>query len=172
MLGTRYGASLTGSTYSEQPLRRYNIEPFFFTSSVNWIPSRYQESASHGEGDRQSKTSGFKDYILMCAKTLLLPCLSYEHCIQHHPMRSHHHSLHQLYQHEKDHNIHHIHLWPRTRKETRSILRLLFICRVCVMIPLHSRYDVRPRWQNALHRPPCDPYGPWCQDKHYYLVSP
>ncbi|KAG2739118.1 hypothetical protein P692DRAFT_20756521, partial [Suillus brevipes Sb2] len=30
---------------------RYNIEPFFFTSSVNWIPSRYQEAPVHKEGD-------------------------------------------------------------------------------------------------------------------------
>jgi hypothetical protein len=43
MLGTRcltvyivqYGHSLTPA--------RYNIEPFFFASSANWIPSRYQE---------------------------------------------------------------------------------------------------------------------------------
>ncbi|KAG1736654.1 uncharacterized protein EDB91DRAFT_1141995 [Suillus paluster] len=31
---------------------KYNIEPFFFTSSINWIPSRYQEAPIHGEGDR------------------------------------------------------------------------------------------------------------------------
>ncbi|KAG1752049.1 hypothetical protein EDB19DRAFT_1845541 [Suillus lakei] len=30
---------------------RYNIEPFFFSSSTNWIPSRYQEEARHEEGD-------------------------------------------------------------------------------------------------------------------------
>lgn len=30
---------------------RYNIEPFFFSSSFNWIPARYQESV--GEGDRE-----------------------------------------------------------------------------------------------------------------------
>ncbi|KAJ8586909.1 hypothetical protein M405DRAFT_883012, partial [Rhizopogon salebrosus TDB-379] len=28
---------------------RYNVEPFFFTSSINWIPSRYQEAPNHGE---------------------------------------------------------------------------------------------------------------------------
>ena len=26
--------------------RRYNVEPFFFSSSLNWIPSRYQACAS------------------------------------------------------------------------------------------------------------------------------
>ncbi|KAG2071272.1 hypothetical protein BDR04DRAFT_1098684 [Suillus decipiens] len=31
---------------------RYDIEPFFFTSSINWIPSRYQEAPTHKEGDR------------------------------------------------------------------------------------------------------------------------
>ncbi|KAG1773588.1 hypothetical protein EV702DRAFT_1032842 [Suillus placidus] len=30
---------------------KYNIEPFFFTSSTNWIPSRYQEDVRHGVGD-------------------------------------------------------------------------------------------------------------------------
>ncbi|KAF9226325.1 hypothetical protein BS17DRAFT_729410 [Gyrodon lividus] len=30
---------------------KYNIEPFFFSSSANWIPSRYQEDPKHGEGD-------------------------------------------------------------------------------------------------------------------------
>lgn len=31
---------------------RYNIEPFFFSSALNWIPARYQEQAKDGEGDR------------------------------------------------------------------------------------------------------------------------
>lgn len=30
---------------------KYNIEPFFFSSSTNWIPSRYQEEVRHGDGD-------------------------------------------------------------------------------------------------------------------------
>ncbi|KJA24138.1 hypothetical protein HYPSUDRAFT_39284 [Hypholoma sublateritium FD-334 SS-4] len=30
---------------------KYNIEPFFFSSSLNWIPSRYVESVVPGEGD-------------------------------------------------------------------------------------------------------------------------
>ncbi|KAG1752038.1 hypothetical protein EDB19DRAFT_1628169, partial [Suillus lakei] len=30
---------------------KYNIEPFFFSSSANWIPSRYREEVRHGEGD-------------------------------------------------------------------------------------------------------------------------
>ncbi|KAH0835033.1 hypothetical protein J3R83DRAFT_10770 [Lanmaoa asiatica] len=32
---------------------RYNVEPFFFSSSANWIPSRYQEDAHPGKGDRE-----------------------------------------------------------------------------------------------------------------------
>ncbi|KAF8997735.1 hypothetical protein BDQ17DRAFT_1544282 [Cyathus striatus] len=30
---------------------KYNIEPFFFSSSLNWIPSRYQEDVKPGECD-------------------------------------------------------------------------------------------------------------------------
>ncbi|KAG2149644.1 hypothetical protein BD769DRAFT_1649081 [Suillus cothurnatus] len=30
---------------------KYNIEPFFFSSSTNWIPSRYREEVRHGVGD-------------------------------------------------------------------------------------------------------------------------
>ncbi|KAF8122700.1 hypothetical protein EV363DRAFT_1359507 [Boletus edulis] len=30
---------------------RYNIEPFFFASSANWIPSRYQEDPHDGQDD-------------------------------------------------------------------------------------------------------------------------
>ncbi|KAG1767591.1 hypothetical protein EV702DRAFT_748494 [Suillus placidus] len=30
---------------------KYNIEPFFFASSTNWIPSRYREDVRHGVGD-------------------------------------------------------------------------------------------------------------------------
>ncbi|KAG0699512.1 hypothetical protein DFH29DRAFT_1001932 [Suillus ampliporus] len=38
---------------------RYNVEPFFFTSSINWIPSRYQEAPIHGEGDHITITLPF-----------------------------------------------------------------------------------------------------------------
>ncbi|KAJ3563226.1 hypothetical protein NP233_g9074 [Leucocoprinus birnbaumii] len=31
--------------------RWYNIEPFFWSSSLNWIPSRYQEDPQNGKGD-------------------------------------------------------------------------------------------------------------------------
>jgi hypothetical protein len=46
MLGTRY---VVISTFN-RPLiaqcrsNRYNVEPFFFSSSINWIPSRYKVS--------------------------------------------------------------------------------------------------------------------------------
>lgn len=38
---------------------RYNIEPFFFTSSINWIPSRYQEAPVNKTGDHITITLPF-----------------------------------------------------------------------------------------------------------------
>ncbi|KAG2070561.1 hypothetical protein BDR04DRAFT_1099821 [Suillus decipiens] len=38
---------------------RYDIEPFFFTSSINWIPSRYQEAPTHKQGDHITVTLPF-----------------------------------------------------------------------------------------------------------------
>ncbi|KAG1805980.1 uncharacterized protein BJ212DRAFT_1486114 [Suillus subaureus] len=38
---------------------RYNIEPFFFTSSINWIPSRYQEAPIQNKGDHITITLPF-----------------------------------------------------------------------------------------------------------------
>lgn len=37
----------------------YNIEPFFFSSSANWIPSRYQEDPKPGQGDHITVTLPF-----------------------------------------------------------------------------------------------------------------
>lgn len=38
---------------------KYTIEPFFFTSSINWIPSRYQEAPRQGKGDHITITLPF-----------------------------------------------------------------------------------------------------------------
>ncbi|KAL4261704.1 hypothetical protein AB1N83_006669 [Pleurotus pulmonarius] len=38
---------------------RYNIEPFFFSSSLNWIPSRYQEDIRPKQGDHITITLPF-----------------------------------------------------------------------------------------------------------------
>ncbi|KAF5384252.1 hypothetical protein D9615_003334 [Tricholomella constricta] len=38
---------------------KYNIEPFFFSSSLNWIPSRYQENPQPGKGDHITITLTF-----------------------------------------------------------------------------------------------------------------
>ncbi|KAG6889951.1 hypothetical protein C0995_013478 [Termitomyces sp. Mi166 len=38
---------------------KYNIEPFFWSSSLNWIPSRYQENPIAGEGDHITITLTF-----------------------------------------------------------------------------------------------------------------
>jgi len=64
MLGTKYVLPFARLLAFMDLMHRYNIEPFFFTSSVNWIPSRYQEAFSHGSGDRNSKLS-----ILECRLT-------------------------------------------------------------------------------------------------------
>ncbi|KAI6021825.1 cora-like Mg2+ transporter protein-domain-containing protein [Pisolithus microcarpus] len=37
----------------------FNVEPFFFSSSTNWIPSRYQEDAKGGLGDHITVTLPF-----------------------------------------------------------------------------------------------------------------
>ncbi|KAK0499637.1 hypothetical protein EDD18DRAFT_1349831 [Armillaria luteobubalina] len=37
----------------------YNIEPFFFSSSLSWIPSRFQEDAQPGRGDHITITLTF-----------------------------------------------------------------------------------------------------------------
>ncbi|KAF8523160.1 hypothetical protein BU17DRAFT_20807, partial [Hysterangium stoloniferum] len=39
--------------------KKYNIEPFFWTSSVNWIPSRYQENPRAGQDDHITITLKF-----------------------------------------------------------------------------------------------------------------
>ncbi|KAF8344921.1 hypothetical protein F5887DRAFT_1282922 [Amanita rubescens] len=38
---------------------KYNIEPFFFSSSLNWIPSHFQEDLRHGVGDHLTITLPF-----------------------------------------------------------------------------------------------------------------
>ncbi|KDR77305.1 hypothetical protein GALMADRAFT_440828 [Galerina marginata CBS 339.88] len=38
---------------------KYNIEPFFFSSSLNWIPSRYEEEVRPGQGDHITITLTF-----------------------------------------------------------------------------------------------------------------
>lgn len=38
---------------------KYNIEPFFFSSSLNWIPSHYQEEVRRGKGDHITITLPF-----------------------------------------------------------------------------------------------------------------
>ena len=42
---------------------RYNIEPFFWSSSLSWIPSRFQEEIQPGIGDRKliKKISHFRN---------------------------------------------------------------------------------------------------------------
>ena len=43
MLGTRCDCSLLSHTHLINiHFNRYEIEPFFYSSSINWLPSRYQ----------------------------------------------------------------------------------------------------------------------------------
>ncbi|KAF7440188.1 hypothetical protein PC9H_000532 [Pleurotus ostreatus] len=48
---------------------RYNIEPFFFSSSINWIPARYQEEVRPKRGDRRSIDPTFYDSVTATPKT-------------------------------------------------------------------------------------------------------
>ncbi|KAG1896166.1 uncharacterized protein F5891DRAFT_1193400 [Suillus fuscotomentosus] len=54
---------------------RYNIEPFFFTSSINWIPSRYQEAPVHNKGDRKFKSSILRSMLMLCDRHHYYPAI-------------------------------------------------------------------------------------------------
>ena len=59
MLGTRWDVFDTNAfveIHFAGTFGRYNIEPFFFSSSLNWIPSRFQEEIQHRQGDRECVT--------------------------------------------------------------------------------------------------------------------
>ncbi|KAF9048217.1 hypothetical protein BDZ89DRAFT_1057791, partial [Hymenopellis radicata] len=47
---------------------KYNIEPFFFSSSISWIPSRFQEEVRPGKGDRTSVSPCYNhlDFLKAC----------------------------------------------------------------------------------------------------------
>ena len=51
MLGTRYVVLLHIRSFLKSP--RYEVEPSFFLSSVNSIPSNYQDDPKLPEGDRE-----------------------------------------------------------------------------------------------------------------------
>ncbi|KAG1883344.1 hypothetical protein F4604DRAFT_285195 [Suillus subluteus] len=59
MLGTTYVVVFLLIYLLRLLILRYNIEPFFFTSSINWIPSRYQEAPVHKKGDHITITLPF-----------------------------------------------------------------------------------------------------------------
>jgi hypothetical protein len=65
MLGTKYVLPFVRLLALMDLMHRYNIEPFF-TSSINRIPSRYQEAFSQGKGDRKSNIY-ILESRLMCA---------------------------------------------------------------------------------------------------------
>ena len=67
MLGTKYPYSilLSSSTYQRITFR-YNIEPFFWSSSLNWIPSRFQEEIKENVGDRESDLKYSLFFFLTC----------------------------------------------------------------------------------------------------------
>jgi len=54
------------SPWTDSSVERYNVEPFFWSSSLGWIPSRFQESVVPGDGDRQ--------YRMLCPKAPLISC--------------------------------------------------------------------------------------------------
>lgn len=49
-----FNLSVNLQTQNQNPTQyRYDVEPFFWTSSINWIPARYQENINAGTGDRE-----------------------------------------------------------------------------------------------------------------------
>ncbi|KAF8236168.1 hypothetical protein L208DRAFT_1253151 [Tricholoma matsutake] len=50
---------------------RFNIEPFFFSSSLNWIPSRYQEEVQDRKGDHVTVTLTFLKSIQIPNRSLV-----------------------------------------------------------------------------------------------------
>ena len=81
MLGTKYPYSilLSSSTYQRITFR-YNIEPFFWSSSLNWIPSRFQEEIKENVGDRESDLKYSIFFFDMLVQILQLPWRSYTQC--------------------------------------------------------------------------------------------
>ncbi|KAK0219642.1 hypothetical protein EDD85DRAFT_780368 [Armillaria nabsnona] len=64
----------------------YNIESFFFSSSLSWIPSRFQEEVQPGRGDRESisavllrRQTGNQYPNTFVSIQLLAPCRSFVH---------------------------------------------------------------------------------------------
>ena len=53
MLGARYVWALGIYVFALTDAFRFNIEPFYFSSSLNWIPSRFQEEIKEDVGDRK-----------------------------------------------------------------------------------------------------------------------
>jgi hypothetical protein len=51
----------------------FNIEPFFFSSSLNWIPSRFQEEVRAGEKDRKLSFALRRPFLI----TIRLRCHRY-----------------------------------------------------------------------------------------------
>ncbi|KAF8873988.1 hypothetical protein BD779DRAFT_1568096, partial [Infundibulicybe gibba] len=52
---------------------KYTIEPFFFSSSLNWIPSRYQENIAENGGDHITITLSFLRVIPYPSATTMSP---------------------------------------------------------------------------------------------------
>lgn len=57
MLGTMHVQHCSVVLQHSQVTPRYNIEPSFFLSSANQVPSSYQDDLRPREGDRESKVS-------------------------------------------------------------------------------------------------------------------
>jgi len=75
MLGTKYVLLLARLLTLMDLMYRYNIEPFFFTSSINRIPSRYQEAFSHGKGDRKSNIYILESRLICATRHYYYPAI-------------------------------------------------------------------------------------------------
>src|ERR1700731_3630545 len=80
MLGARQVPELCdGSQFTDLPNSRYNIEPFFFSSSLKWIPSRFQEDLQPQKQYRKACVSIGK-YVLIVASDITVT-LTFLRCL-------------------------------------------------------------------------------------------
>ena len=127
---------------------RYNIEPFFFSSSLNWIPSRFQEDVRPKEGDRKLSTQvqdlGLKPSIDVTITLTFLSAMD-------DPSSNLNLSLSQSMN---------LDLEPSTVIDTQAPLRLETSQYFFLSFNARHNLVIFVRQQNLIPRPPFHPHGP------------